>query len=81
MWNCRSKLRQTAVVVLLLLGAAVVSPPQAAEPEKNQPGKLTKPESGDRPKTKSEDTKRSDRIFVPSEKISAGKPVSFPTDI
>ena len=78
-FRIRASLQTIALILPFLIMA---SPPlDAAEGQRE---KAVKP-SETRQSTESKGTKRESgkagRKFVPKEKISAGKPVSFPTDI
>ena len=77
----RNKILRAAVLLILPLLATVVSAPRAGGEQKKQAEKPTISQSIDQKKIKSKDRIRPDRKFIPSVKVSAGKPVSFPTDI
>lgn len=84
MSNFRNKMTQIAAVLLFLL---MVLAPSTGDALDGQEKKINNPEESqkvirsDNKKSTPEEERRQDRTFIPREKISAGKPVSFPTDI
>lgn len=75
----RASLRAIAMILPLL---TMASPPlDAAEGQREKAEKPAETRQSTQPESPPRQSGGSGRNFVPKEKISAGKPVSFPTDI
>lgn len=75
----KETLRSFAVFLPVLLLALPSA--NAAEGQKEKLKKPTETRQSTQPKTTPQAAGKPDRNFTPREKVSAGKPVSFPTDI
>ena len=75
--------KATLQTIALILPLLIVASPStdAADGQREKAEKPAETRQGTQPKSTPRESGRSDRNFTPREKISAGKPVSFPTDI
>jgi hypothetical protein len=77
----RNRLLLVVCAAMVALGMGATTPALPADAPEHSAGQPKKTQQADKKKEKGERPKAPPKPFIPSEKVSAGKSVSFPTDI